>query len=46
MFLLQGVQVVSLVAYDNPNAGEDDAGGFDVVEGGFTEDSRTEDAPF
>tara|TARA_R110000787_G_scaffold101973_1_gene207738 strand:+ start:588 stop:1100 length:513 start_codon:yes stop_codon:yes gene_type:complete len=46
MFLLQGVQVVSLVAYDNPNAGEDDAVGFDVVEGGFTEDSRTEDAPF
>lgn len=46
MFLLQGVQVVSLVAYDNPNSTEEDVN-FDVVDGGFSEESRvTEDAPF
>jgi len=43
MFLLQGVQVISLVEYDNPNAGE--AESFDVVDGGFVDESRVEDSP-
>jgi|TARA_R110002072_G_scaffold31994_4_gene98237 hypothetical protein len=42
MFLLQGVQLVDLVEYDNPNAG--DSEDFPVVEGGFSEE-RIEDSP-